>query len=52
MELGESSVIVAGRRSVRVAAIWPNFTNIPPDRSSTSRTRHARSGEPSAAADR
>ena len=47
-----SSVIVAGSRSVRVEAIWPNFTNIPPERSSTIRSRRARSGESSAATDR
>ncbi len=39
-----SVVSTSGRRSVRVEAIWPNFTNMPPQSSSISRRRRANSG--------
>ena len=50
--VSSSSVSVVGRRSVRVEAICPNFTNIPPESSSTALSRRAKSGVLSAAADR
>ena len=46
-----SSVNVGGSMSLRVDAIWPNFTNIPPDSSRTVRSRRANSGDSSAADD-
>ncbi len=39
-----SVVSTSGSRSVRVEAIWPNFTNIPPQSSSINRSRRAASG--------
>ena len=46
----ESSVVSgAGSTSLRVEAICPSLTIIPPDSSSTVRTRWVRSGESSAA---
>ena len=39
-----SVVSTSGSRSVRVDAIWPNFTNMPPQSSSVSRSRRANSG--------
>ena len=41
----ESSVVsTSGRRSLRVDAICPNFTNMPPQSSSVRRKRRANSG--------
>ena len=39
-----SSVNVGGSMSLRVDAIWPNFTNIPPDSSRTVRSRRGELG--------
>ena len=47
-----SSVSAAGSRSVRVDAICPNFTIIPPASSMVSRSRMAKSGESIASAER
>ena len=46
-----SVVITSGRRSLRVDAICPNFTNMPPQSSSVSRSRRANSGVTSFDAD-
>ena len=46
--LASSSVVAAGSTSVRVEAIWPSLTSIPPESSSTARNRRERSGDSSA----
>ena len=48
--VASSVVSTSGSRSVRVDAIWPNFTNMPPQSSSVSRSRRANSGVASFAA--
>jgi hypothetical protein len=42
--VASSVVSTSGRRSLRVDAIWPNFTNMPPQSSSVRRSRRANSG--------
>ena len=49
--VSSSVVSTSGRRSVRVEAICPNFTNIPPQSSSVRRRRRANSGVASFDAD-